>query len=632
MTLGHSLRTNSMIRTASVLLLVLMSFAIAAPANAFPLVHAVTFYENASATDAVSAMQMSNSTQQLTLLQDLDPSFSNVGYAFEGWNTSVNGSGTSYADGASYSFSADIGLYAQWLVIPVVHSVTFFENASATDSITSVQAESSPQSLTLLQDLNPSLSNVGYTFEGWNTSPNGSGTTYADGAAFQFNSDLGLYAQWALIPVVHSVTFFENDSATDSIDSVVSESAPTRLTTFSSLQPAFSNPGHSFSGWNTSADGSGVAYADNSIYSFDADVGLYAQWSSNIVLHTVTFVENDGVSDAVYSTMTDSTASPLDLVSSLQPAFSNPGQSFSGWNTSANGSGTSYADGAQFSFAANLTLYAQWTPASSMHTVTFNENASATDSLDVVMSDDQTANLTRFANLEPAFVNGAFSFSGWNSSRDGTGTPYSDGAQFAFTSNLVVYAQWSEKTVVTISFVANGGSGTVTSINGSIGTTITIPNQTGLIRAGFVLTNWNTTSNGSGTKYSVGETMVITGSAVLYAQWSGHKLATLFGAVGTFKSGSTSLSASLKSQINRLALTIKSRKYLKVDLFGYSAATGLKSLNISLSRDRARNVATYLANRLHYLKVRGVSISSSGQGSIAGQASNAYSRVEVFGV
>jgi uncharacterized repeat protein (TIGR02543 family) len=621
-----------MIRTASVLLLVLMSFAIAVPANAFPAVHTVTFFENASPTDAVTATQMSNSTQQLTLLQDLSPSFSNAGYTFEGWNTTVNGGGTTYADGASYSFSADIGLYAQWLVIPVVHNVTFFENASASDPITSDQAESSPQTLTLLQDLSPSFSNAGYTFEGWNTTENGGGTTYADGASYSFSADIGLYAQWALIPVVHDVTFFENDSASDSIDSIMSESAPTQLTTYSSLQPAFSDPGHSFSGWNTSPDGSGVAYADNSTYSFDADISLYAQWADNVVLHTVTFVENDSVSDAADSTMTDSSTSTLDFFSSLQPTFSNPGHSFSGWNTSANGSGSYYADGAQFSFATNLTLYAQWSSVLSVHTVTFNENDSATDSVNVVMSDNQTANFTRFISLEPAFENGSLSFSDWNSSRDGTGTSYSDGAQFAFTSNLVVYAQWSGVTVGTISFVANGGSGAVTPISGSIGSTITIPNQSGLLRAGFVLTDWNTSANGSGTKYLAGKTMVITESTVLYAQWSGHKLATLFGAVGTFKSGSSSLSASLKSQINRIALTIKSRKYLKVDLFGYTAATGLKSLNISISRDRARNVATYLANRLHQLKVRGVSISSSGQGSIAGQASNEYSRVEVFGV
>jgi uncharacterized repeat protein (TIGR02543 family) len=435
-------------------------------------------------------------------------------------------------------------------VIPVVHDITFFENAGTADTVSADEAASSPQALTLLQNMNPSLSKVGYTFTGWNTSANGGGTSYADGANFSFESDLSLYAQWALIPVVHNVTFLENDNSSDSIDSIMSESAPTQITWFLSLQPEFSNPGRSFSGWNTLADGSGVAYAD----------------------------------------------------------------------------------GAQFSFATDLTLYAQWTSVASVHTVTFNENDSATDSVTVVISNSQPANLTLFANLVPSFQNGSMSFTGWNSSRDGSGMSYSDGVRFSFASNLVVYAQWTAVTVETISFVANGGSGVINPVTRTIGSTISIPDQSGIIRPGYVMTDWNTNANGTGTKYAIGQSMVITQSTTLYAQWSGHKLATLFGAVGTFKSGSSLLSGALKSQINRIALTIKSRKYVTVDLFGYTAATGLKSLNISLSRERARKVASYLANRLHALKDRGVSISSSGQGSIAGQASNAYSRVEVFGV
>jgi outer membrane protein OmpA-like peptidoglycan-associated protein len=130
----------------------------------------------------------------------------------------------------------------------------------------------------------------------------------------------------------------------------------------------------------------------------------------------------------------------------------------------------------------------------------------------------------------------------------------------------------------------------------------------------------------------VGQGFKLAGSMVLYAQWSGHKLSTLFGAIGTFKRGSSSLSAALKSQINRLALTIKSRKYLKVDLFGYTGVTGLRSFDVSLSRARARNAAAYLRNRLNVLRVHGVTISSAGEGAITGQLSNAYSRVEVFGV
>jgi uncharacterized repeat protein (TIGR02543 family) len=42
--------------------------------------------------------------------------FTRTGYSFSGWNTAVNGSGISYANGAIYDFSADITLYAQWTI------------------------------------------------------------------------------------------------------------------------------------------------------------------------------------------------------------------------------------------------------------------------------------------------------------------------------------------------------------------------------------------------------------------------------------------------------------------------------------------------------------------------------------
>jgi uncharacterized repeat protein (TIGR02543 family)/LPXTG-motif cell wall-anchored protein len=40
--------------------------------------------------------------------------FSRAGYIFVGWNTAADGSGTAYADGASYAFNSSITLYAQW--------------------------------------------------------------------------------------------------------------------------------------------------------------------------------------------------------------------------------------------------------------------------------------------------------------------------------------------------------------------------------------------------------------------------------------------------------------------------------------------------------------------------------------
>ena len=44
--------------------------------------------------------------------------FTRMSYTFTGWNTAASGSGTAYADRATYPFDADITLYAQWKVEP----------------------------------------------------------------------------------------------------------------------------------------------------------------------------------------------------------------------------------------------------------------------------------------------------------------------------------------------------------------------------------------------------------------------------------------------------------------------------------------------------------------------------------
>ena len=69
---------------------------------------------------------------------------------------------------------------------------------------------------------------------------------------------------------------------------------------------------------------------------------------------TVTFDANGGSGSMSPQTASAPTALTLN-------AFTKAGYTFSGWNTQAGGGGTAYADGATYSFAANITLYAQWT-------------------------------------------------------------------------------------------------------------------------------------------------------------------------------------------------------------------------------------------------------------------------------
>jgi len=70
--------------------------------------HTVTFDGNGNDGGSMSN-QTASSPTALTA-----NGYTQTGCAFTGWNTASDGSGTSYADGATYSFGADITLYAQW--------------------------------------------------------------------------------------------------------------------------------------------------------------------------------------------------------------------------------------------------------------------------------------------------------------------------------------------------------------------------------------------------------------------------------------------------------------------------------------------------------------------------------------
>ena len=160
--------------------------------------------------------------------------------------------------------------------VPVAHTVTFNENLLAGNSLNDFQTETDSSPLTNFSALSPAFVFDGYGFASWNTKPNGSGTTYLNGATYSFRSNMTLYAQWT--QQFHTVTFEENRSAQDRTYATETESAPTPLTLFVNLSPSFSNPGYTFAGWNTLATGKGTSYSDGQSYAFVKPLVLYAQW------------------------------------------------------------------------------------------------------------------------------------------------------------------------------------------------------------------------------------------------------------------------------------------------------------------------------------------------------------------
>jgi uncharacterized repeat protein (TIGR02543 family) len=108
--------------------------------------------------------------------------------------------------------------------------------------------------------------------------------------------------------------------------------------------------GYTFAGWNTQEDGQGTPYADGATFDFGSDETLFAQWIEN---HTVTFDPNGGSGDMPAQTIGGT--APL-----AQNTLTRDGYTFSGWNTQQDGQGTAYADGADFDFSSDETLFAQW--------------------------------------------------------------------------------------------------------------------------------------------------------------------------------------------------------------------------------------------------------------------------------
>ena len=94
---------------------------------------------------------------------------------------------------------------------------------------------------------------------------------------------------------------------------------------------------------------------------------------------TVTFEANGSAEYPVEGTMAPQTVNAKTDTALNANALTRKGYNFKGWNTVANGSGTSYADGATVNLTENTTLYAQWEDNHSLTTVINKKDATCTE-------------------------------------------------------------------------------------------------------------------------------------------------------------------------------------------------------------------------------------------------------------
>lgn len=198
------------------------------------------------------------------------------------------------------------------------------------------------------------------------------------------------------------------------------------------------------------------------------------------------------------------------------------GYKFNGWNTQANGGGTSYAAGATIpgaSITGDITLYAQWIQQLS---ITFNANGTGVTGLPSTITVDYNA-ATSIPSSAPTRAN--FTFKGWNTAANGSGTAYTAGQSIAhLTTNLPLYAQWEAYPVVT--YNANSGTGAPsadTVAPGVYNIKTGTPTRTGYVFGGWTPTQ-NSTANGlysyNATISGSQRSMNVTSNVTLYALWN----------------------------------------------------------------------------------------------------------------
>jgi uncharacterized repeat protein (TIGR02543 family) len=407
-------------------------------------------------------------------------------------------------------------------LVPTTYTVSYNSNGGSGTLNDFSSPYTAGSTVTVLEN---SFTRAGYIFAGWSTNSGGTGSYYNGGDLFTINANTILYAQW--IPIISgdvTLTYNGNGATGGSEPALTTEYPSGTPVTILGNSGLLTKSGVAvFAGWNTSADGSGTNYVGGDTYNITQNTILYARWiaaGSRLRYNAGTGGSGTAPSSSLTYYTPFSTANAVGNTGS----FSNGSLVFAGWNTASNGSGTSYPVGSNITMPASGTvdLFAQWIPAGGPFTLTYDAGTGGTGG-------SPPAPATSYSAGSPANVvgnTGSFTnatspvFNGWNTAANGSGTSYPAGSKITMTANTTLFAQWGNNPPVTVTYDANGGSGTIPTQTYPAGAQATILGQSSLTRPGYSFLGWNTATDGTGSIYQPTSSVVIISNVTLYAQWA----------------------------------------------------------------------------------------------------------------
>jgi len=449
-------------------------------------------------------------------------SFSRTGYTFASWNIQPNGTGTSYANQASFTMGGtNTNLYAQWA--PKSYTVTFDKQGGTTPNPTS-------RTVTYGNAYGPlaTTSRDGYTFAGWYTQASG-GTEIKDTTVVSTAENHNLYAQWTADNTTAYKTEHHRQNLSDTLYALFETENLSGVTDTTATAIYKTYTGFTKDESNANTQKSGTIAGNGSL-----TLKLY--YTRNT--YTVSFQTNSTV------TISDLTGQPFGATIAKPNDPAKQGYTFSGWYKEA-GLTTPWTF-ASDTVQGNTTLYAKWTP-----------NTTTPYTVKYYLQD---TNGTTYTLQETIAKTGTTATTGTSEAKTYTGftenTTHSERliSSAILADGSLVLERYYDRNTYTLTFNANGGSGNTVTQNLKYQTSTALTTNA-YTRTGYTFSGWATTSSGSvayadGANYSIND-----GNATLYAKWTAKTYTVTFDKQGGTTPVPATITVTYDSTYGTLATT-----------------------------------------------------------------------------
>ena len=408
---------------------------------------------------------------------------SRTGYAFAGWYSDQNCT-------KQWNFDEDtvpgaMTLYAGWT--PAQYTVTFDANEGT------VEVASKSVTYAEVYGELPTPTRVGYAFAGWFTEADG-GEQVREDDRVTITAGQTLYAHWTAGAVNYTVKHYQQNIE----DNKYTEVEADRQTLSGITNQTTAAAAKTYTGFTAQPVTQQTILADSSTV-----VEIYY----DRLTYTVTWMNGENT----LKTDTGVKYGAKAAYTGTEPTKTEVGHTctFTGWNTAADGSGTTWT--ASTTVTDNVTWYARFSSTAKTYTIDYRNMNGLSNPNPTSYTYGETVTLQ-----SPPSRTG-YTFDGWYGDWSCTGSPVT-GISATDTGDKTFYAGWRANTY-TVSFDANDGGVTVNPDS----TTVTYEYQYGtlptLTRTGYTFDGWYTSQTGE-EKVTASTKVQITADQTLYAHWS----------------------------------------------------------------------------------------------------------------